>query len=676
MKRILFFLTALLLVLSACKDENFNITYISQTQVSAGSSIADVIIIVEDETYYGGRHSTVEEAGVFLSTTSDNPTEKDEKRSVVITEQQNSASYYKFTISGLQANTTYYALPFVANSLGMITGDIISFTTTGTATVTTKAATQITASSAILNANVQLVGNNVNLEKRGFLISTTTNPTIESTNISNWAEVGKVGDYSVQFTNLSDNTTYYFRGYVVVDSEYLYGNTLSFKTAILENTISMTLHDVTDITSTTAHITGTLAIGKDIVGQMTECGFIFTTDNNPTFNSYPYRYVYCNSQNNSNFSSWVGTANINGTVTLLSPNTRYYYRMYYQLGGQYYYDNTIKSFYTLPDGETIYTVSEIMNVYNSLNVSQGSSSADTYTVRGYVTRWKSGYPDYQNADFYIDDAPNGSTSLLQCFRLVGETETDKRTLIVGDYIEARDCKLYNYNGTAELQGGSFTVIKAAKSQSVADFVGTYSLSAYNVNLQKYESWDNVEINTCTNSSTNSEWIYVYGLNGGYDYAVGEYDATNDVLRLYAGVTFTSATYNLDGKGDTLFVSYFSPINCDKSGLDNWHVVSDGNSYNNGGEAWLRFTSSGKLELGAASFADSNGQYANGYNFITYYAESNNFYSWDYAFIEVVLTKTSSSVSSTPAKLRQATRWHAPMLMPNRQNQRTIPQRRR
>lgn len=104
-----------------------------------------------------------------------------------------------------------------------------------------------------------------------------------------------------------------------------------------------------------------------------------------------------------------------------------------------------------------YTVSEIIDVYNGLNLSSGSQTTETYTVRGYVTRWKSGYPNYQNADFYVDDSSQGSTSLFECFRLKGQTTTDQRTLVVGEYIEATG-NLKNYNGQAEIVNGTFRVL--------------------------------------------------------------------------------------------------------------------------------------------------------------------------------------------------------------------------
>ena len=90
---------------------------------------------------------------------------------------------------------------------------------------------------------------------------------------------------------------------------------------------------------------------------------------------------------------------------------------------------------TMLFADSFYTVSELMNIYNNLSLEDGTTSSDSYTVRGYVTKWKSGYPDWQNGDFFIDDNANGSTSLLECFRLTAPNTDDQRTLINGDYVE-------------------------------------------------------------------------------------------------------------------------------------------------------------------------------------------------------------------------------------------------
>lgn len=352
MKRIFYFLCAIALMCTGCEKDEYDITTITKTEVTAHTSMADFIIYVSDQN---GNHSaaTVEEIGVFLSTSA-NPTTKDKRVSMAIDEDYRNTIYqeygaYVISVNGLAANTKYYVLPYISNRYSMITGEVVSFTTNGSATVTTKEATNITSSSAQLNGNISSDGGSVTISKRGFLLSLSSNPKIGDSNIDNWAEGGKTGNYGVIYSGLSDNTKYYFRAYAIVNNETVYGTTKSFTTTFTENKITMSLNDVTDITYNSAKVSGTITIGSSMVGQMSECGFICSSDKNPTFNSSWYWYWLFDSSYNSDFSTWSGQKNLSGKFQTLSQYTTYYYRMYYKIGSQYYYDETVKSFTTLRD---------------------------------------------------------------------------------------------------------------------------------------------------------------------------------------------------------------------------------------------------------------------------------------------------------------------------------------
>lgn len=661
MKKIYFILYALALLCTACQDDLYDATYISNTEVSAHSSTADVLIYVCDQD---GQSSPaiVEEFGVFLSI-NPNPTDKDERRSYVIEDKEaytykqiyNELGCYGCTINGLSANTTYYALPFISNRWGVVTGKVVSFTTDGTATVTTKAATQITTTSAQLNATVQVVGENVNLEKRGFVISTSNNPTIEGANVTNWAEVGKAGDYAVSFTELNGGTRYYFRGYVMVDKEVLYGNVLNFTTTTPDDKITMSLNDVTDVTASGANVSGSITIGKDIVGQMTECGFLCSTISNPTAYSYESKWYY-DSKTNNDFSTWSGKKNLSGKFSNLSQNTTYYYRMYYVIEGQYYYDSTVKSFRTSGGTQDYYTVSQIMSIYNSLGLAAGETSSDTYTVRAYVTQWKSGYPDYQNADFWIDDSANGSTTMLMCFRLTGVYESDRRTLVVGDYIEAQNCHLMNYNGKAELKDGTFTVIKAASANvpSLSDFLGTYSCHAHRQKNNDYVDWNNVVISERNIGVDNPDYnILVEGLIYGQSSyaAVGKFDESNGFIRLFGGWYLGENPCTINAKGDTLLYPIFYPIYVDNS---NNAYYLDGYNYEEVfGQILLKRNSDGTLIFSPSDKADINNRYANAYRFDYVRASNGTVTGYNtvlYLLDGTTLTKTSSA--SAPSREHQ------------------------
>lgn len=654
MKRYYLFMCLLATLLVSCKEEPFDVTSVTAHVDAVYSSKADILIRVLDEKDGYDSHATVSTYGVYISDTNKQPDEKD-----IVVNEKNSDRYRTFlylTVTGLAANTTYYIRPFISNKLGTITGEVISITTNGNAIVTTNVATEITVKSAILNGSIQKNGNNVNLQKRGFVLSTSNNPTMEF-NTKKWEDSNdKEGDFFVSATNLSSNTRYYFRAYVIVEGEVLYGVVKNFTTEMADETITLELHDPTNVTTTSAKVSGTITIGKDAMGKVTEVGIKYVPTSEATFD----RLVY---KSGAEISSWTGAHTIEGTITFDDYYPSYWYYMYYIVDGKTYATDSKTA--TAADNGGVKNVAQIMSIYNSLNLAVGETSSDTYTVRAYVTQWKSGYPDYQNADFWIDDSANGSTTMLMCFRLTGVYESDRRTLVVGDYIEAQNCHLMNYNGKAELKDGTFTVIKEASQGStlgsqVSDFVGTWSCYEYNMNNSSYKTQEGVKIYTWTNSETNSEWIAVSGLAGYSDQkALGEFDASLKVLRLYSDIAFTSDTWTSDG---VTYIDRFYSVYVTSNG-STWsgEVLRDGGNYGFG-EAWLYFNNSGQLVLGGAQSADSNGNYANGYAFAQYKADDDNHNGWYDTYTNVVLTKTSSSVSA-PKRNMKLTRWHAPMRLP-------------
>ncbi|MBQ3673214.1 MAG: hypothetical protein II928_01930, partial [Paludibacteraceae bacterium] len=185
-------------------------------------------------------------------------------------------------------------------------------------------------------------------------------------------------------------------------------------------------------------------------------------------------------------------------------------------------DSIVTLHLTITGGSATYlTVAQAMDEYTNLALENKATSENSYTVRGYVTQWVSGYPDYQNADFFIDDTEYGLNTLLECYRLTADNEADKRTLIVGDYVEAT-AYLKNYNGRAELVNGTFRVITAATPVedrgdiAVADFLAAadtkniYHLTGVVSDLPEdrtSNAWKYGNFNLTDATGT----VYIYGL---------------------------------------------------------------------------------------------------------------------------------------------------------------------
>lgn len=132
------------------------------------------------------------------------------------------------SLSGLDANTTYYVRGYAQNSKGIAYGNQISFTTTATAipTLTTNPVTNIGLEVATSGGTVISEGGG-SVGERGVCYSTSPNPTIND--IRTYDNL-----YTNTFTStlsyLEGNTTYYVRAFAINGGGIAYGNQVTFKT--------------------------------------------------------------------------------------------------------------------------------------------------------------------------------------------------------------------------------------------------------------------------------------------------------------------------------------------------------------------------------------------------------------------------------------------------------------
>ena len=137
---------------------------------------------------------------------------------------------FSFQLAGLTPNTTYYYNSFATNTEGTAYGEIQSFTTTSPDApisqpeVITLPATSIGPASATINGHLQNGGQ----ATLGFMYGTTPynynlQHNVIATQTSNY-------DFSYQLTDLSPNTTYYFKAYATNSLGTDDGEILSFTT--------------------------------------------------------------------------------------------------------------------------------------------------------------------------------------------------------------------------------------------------------------------------------------------------------------------------------------------------------------------------------------------------------------------------------------------------------------
>lgn len=215
-------------------------------------------------------------------------------------------------MTGLTANTTYHVRAYAKNSQGTSYGSDVTFTTSesiSAPTVTTSAVTTITQTTAVGGGNVTADGG-ANVTERGICWGTSQNPTTSGTHSNSGTGIG---DYTVQMSGLTANTTYYVRAYAVNSAGTSYGEQKSFTT--LQNIVvpTVTTNNVTDITQTTATCGGNVT--ADGGATVTARGVCWSTSSNPT-------------TSNSHTTNGSGTGTFTSSITGLSANTTYYVRAY------------------------------------------------------------------------------------------------------------------------------------------------------------------------------------------------------------------------------------------------------------------------------------------------------------------------------------------------------------
>lgn len=145
-------------------------------------------------------------------------------------------SYFRFHSSSTDVSSTIYSwilflyynhtYPGLSNILKSTGCSVRCLRDSVTLTVTTTAATNITATSAICGGNVIADGGDT-VTARGVCWSTSQNPTL---NDSHTTEGSGIGNFTSSLTGLTDNTVYYVRAYATNSNGTAYGDEKSFTT--------------------------------------------------------------------------------------------------------------------------------------------------------------------------------------------------------------------------------------------------------------------------------------------------------------------------------------------------------------------------------------------------------------------------------------------------------------
>lgn len=255
----------------------------------------------------------------------------------------------------------------------------------------------------------------------------------------------------------------------------------------------------------------------------------------------------------------------------------------------------------------------------------------------------------------VSDDGNDYTTTGFCWSNAGQPSIESNKVVCGSGIGPFEYKLDNledgtsYNVRAyatNSQGTSYGQMLSFKTVSLTtlkQFLGTYDVTAYNIDEKANYTWSGTKIESYIESQDNKEWIKVNGILLGQSCfsASGKYDDVNKCIRLFSGYGYGTFTFKDDP--NTTFMAFFYPISSSSDGT--FKYVETGNS-SGIGEAWLTMGEDGVVSLGPSDVADNNGNYADGFCFIYANASTMKSDGRFSAYKNVKLTKTSSTTTSS------------------------------
>ena len=213
-------------------------------------------------------------------------------------------------LSGLSSGTPYYFRAAASNSAGTAKGSIVGFSTTAVApTVTTNAATSVTAEGAILNGAV-----NPNGQATTAWFEWGTDPGLGTFSTTSSQPVGS-GTTSqavnAALSGLSSGTPYYFRAAASNAAGTAKGSIIGFSTTAVAPTV--TTNAATSVTAAGATVNG----GVNPNGQATTAWFEWGTD--PALGTF-------STTSSQPVGSGTTSQAVNAALSGLSSGTPYYFR--------------------------------------------------------------------------------------------------------------------------------------------------------------------------------------------------------------------------------------------------------------------------------------------------------------------------------------------------------------
>ena len=267
-KTIILFTAVLLGVVSGCKKD----TEVEITKLSISSPVTNVEYTSAVITCELSTNATLEEVLVHYALDED----FNDEYTAAMTGSKSDG--YSVALKNLKENTQYWYRIEAANKYSSKISGTYSFTTPGTKmpSVTIVSVTDITTASATVTAQVSADGGREVVE-RGICYSTASNPTINSIKIK--AGTKGVGNYTLNLSELAENTTYHVRAYAINGKGTAYSLEKTFTTVGI-NTPTVVIYKIENVTLNSAMVQAT--VSNDGNADIIERGFCYSTKSGPT----------------------------------------------------------------------------------------------------------------------------------------------------------------------------------------------------------------------------------------------------------------------------------------------------------------------------------------------------------------------------------------------------------
>ena len=199
--------------------------------------------------------------------------------------------------------------------------------------VTTGTVSNISFDSARLSGNINNTGDPKYTE-RGFCYSTSENPTISNTKVSQKNSIA--GNWTADISGLNSGTTYYVRAYAIQDGKPIYANQVEFTTHTPPSVETLDISGLQKVD---------MGGGFFFQWKVTFNGVV-TNAGNPSYKSRGFVYGTTSSPrvgvDTSVTASGSGTGSYSATVSNLDNMKTYYVRAWVKTSdGKYEYGNTI-----------------------------------------------------------------------------------------------------------------------------------------------------------------------------------------------------------------------------------------------------------------------------------------------------------------------------------------------